>query len=97
MDRSGAGPEPPGVPISDHLHHHLPVLYDVVSNEDTIESFEDEGTDADDVSEIISVGGSLSTFVRCASEGVTVEEVIEGIGLISDTYTALDATGQPLG
>ena len=56
---------------------------------------EDEGTDADDESEIISVCGSLS-IVGGESEGVTFEEAIGRAGLISETENALDTAGLPI-
>ena len=47
---------------------------------------DDEGTEADDESEIISVGGPLSIVGGCESEGVTFEE----------TENALDTAGLPI-
>ena len=55
---------------------------------------DDEGTEADDESEIISVGGPLS--IVCESEGVTFEEAIGRAGLISETDNALDTAGPPI-
>ena len=52
-----------------------------------------EGTEADDESEIISVGGLLSIVGGCESEGVTSEEAVVRAGLISETDTALDTAG----
>ena len=54
---------------------------------------EDEGTEADDESEIISVGGPLSIVGGCESEGVTFEEAIGIADLISETETAWDTAG----
>ena len=42
---------------------------------------DDEGTEADDESEIISVGGSLSIVGGCESEGFTFEEAVGRAGL----------------
>ena len=53
---------------------------------------DDEGTEADDESEMISVGGPLS-IVGGESEGVTFEEAVGRAGLISETETALDTAG----
>ena len=53
----------------------------------------DEGTEADDESEIISVGGPLSIVGGCESEEVTFEEAAGRAGLISETETALDTAG----
>ena len=43
---------------------------------------EDEGTDADDASKVISVDGTLSIFGGCESESVTFEEAVGISGLI---------------
>ena len=56
---------------------------------------EDEGTEADDGSEIISVNGPLS-IVGGESERVTIEEAVGRAGLISETETALDTAGLPI-
>ena len=56
---------------------------------------DDEGTEADDESEIISVGGTLS-IVSGESEGVIFEEAVGRAGLISETETALDTAGLPI-
>ena len=56
---------------------------------------EDEGTEVDDESEIISVGGPLS-IVGGESEGVTFEEAVGRADLISETETALDTAGLPI-
>ena len=57
---------------------------------------DDEGTEADDESEIISVGGPLSIVGGCESEGVTFEEAVGRAGLISETENALDTAGLPI-
>ena len=56
---------------------------------------EDEGTEAGDESEIISVGGPPSIVGGCESEGVTFEEAVGRGGLISETENALDTAGLP--
>ena len=53
----------------------------------------DEGVDADDESEIISVGGPLSIVGGCESEGVTFEEAVGRARIVSETDTALDTAG----
>ena len=53
---------------------------------------DDEGTEADDESEIISVGGTLLIFGG-ESKGVTFEETVGRAGLISETETAFDTAG----
>ena len=53
-----------------------------MSSGDARRPVEDEGTEADDESEIISVGGSLSFVGGCESEGVNFEEAVGRAGLI---------------
>ena len=67
----------------------------VLSNGDVRRRVDDEGTEADDESEIISVGGPLS-IVGDESEGVTFKEAVGRAGLISETETALDTAGLPI-
>ena len=95
MEGSGAAPDvvvslydqfPPGPPI---------VREAVVSIGDAGRRVDDEGTEADDESEIISVGGPLSIVGGCESEGVTFEEAVGRAGLISETDKALDTAGLP--
>ena len=57
---------------------------------------DDEGTEADDESKIISVGGPLSIVGGCESEGVTFEEAVGRAGLISETENTLDTAGLPI-
>ena len=57
---------------------------------------DDEGTEADDESEIISVGGPLSIVGGCESEGVTFEEAVGRAGLVSEREFALHAAGLPI-
>ena len=61
-----------------------------MSSGDVRRRVDDEGTEADDVSEIISVGGPLSIVGGCESEGVG------RAGLISEAETALDTAGVPI-
>ena len=67
-----------------------------MSSEDARRRVEDEATEADDDSKIISVGGPLSIVGGCQSEGVTFEEAVGRDGLISETKTALDMAGPPI-
>ena len=67
----------------------------LISSGDPRMRVEDEGTEADDESEIISVGGPLS-IAGGESEGVTFEEAVGRDGLISETETALDTAGLPI-
>ena len=57
---------------------------------------EDEDTEADDESEIMSAGGPLSIVGGCEPEGVTFEEAVVRPGLIQETKTALDASRLPI-
>ena len=68
----------------------------VVSSGHVRRRVDDEGTEADDESEIISVGGPLSIVGGCESEGVTFEEAVGRAGLISETDNALDTAGLPI-
>ena len=67
-----------------------------MSSGDARRRVDDEGAEADDESEIISVGGPLSIVGRCESEGVTFEEAVGRAGLISETDNALDTAGLPI-
>ena len=68
----------------------------VMSSGDARKRVDDEGIEADDESEIISVGGPLSIVGGCESEGVTFEEAVGRAGLISEIETALDTAGLPI-
>ena len=72
------------------------VLEAAVSSGDARRRVDDEGTEADDESEIISVGGPLSIVGGCKSEGVTFEEAVGRAGLIPETDIALDTAGLPI-
>ena len=83
MDGCGAAPDV-GAPFIDQFSPDLPIVHEVVVCEEARRRVEDEGTEADDESEIISVGGPLSIFGGCESEGVTVEKTIGRAGLNSE-------------
>ena len=71
-----------------------PIVHEAVgSSGDMRRRVDDEGTEADDVSEIISVGGPLSIVGGCESEGVTFEEEVGRAGLVSETENTLDTAG----
>ena len=57
---------------------------------------DDEGTEADDESEIICVGGPLSYVGGCESEGIIFEEAVGRAGLNSETENTLDTAGLPI-
>ena len=74
----------------------LSIVCEAVENEEARRRVDDEGTEVDDESEIISVGGPLSIVGGCESEGVTFEEAVARAGLISETENALDTAGLPI-
>ena len=94
----GSGPAPDiGVSLEDQFTPVPPIVREVVmSSGDARRRVEDEGTEADDESEIISVGGPVSVVGGCESEGVTFEEAVGRAGLISETKTAFDTAGLPI-
>ena len=57
---------------------------------------EDEGTEADDETGIISVGGLFSIVGGCESEGFNFEEAIRRVGVNSETDAASDTAGLPI-
>ena len=70
-------------------------MREAVVSEEARRRVEDEGTEADDESEIISVGGPLS-IIGGESEGVTFEEAVGRPGLLSEAETALNTAGLPI-
>ena len=75
----------------------FPIVREAVGRtRDVRRPVDDEGTEADDESEIISVGGPLSIVGGCETEGVTFEEAVGRAGLISETENALDTAGLPI-
>ena len=94
----GSG-EAPDVVVSPYDQFPLtpPIVREAaLSSGDVRRRADDEGTEADDESEIISVGGPLSIVGGCESDGVTFEEAVGRAGLISETETALDTAGLPI-
>ena len=75
---------------------NFPIAREAVLSEEVRRRVEDEGTEADDESEIICVGGPLSIVGGCELEGVTFEEEVGRASLISETETALDTAGLPI-
>ena len=74
-----------------------PIVREAVgSSGDVTRRVDDEGTEADDESEIISVGGPLSIVGGCESEGVTFKEAVGRAGLVSETQNTLDTAGLPI-
>ena len=73
-----------------------PNVREAVVSEEARKRVEYEGAEADDESEIISVGGPLSIVGWCEWEGVTFEEAVRRAGLISGTEIALNTAGLPI-
>ena len=96
VEGSGAAPDIE-VSLDDQFPPNRPVVREaVISNGDARRRAEDEGTEADEESEITSVGRRVSPVGGCESEGVTFEQALERAGLISETETALDTAGLPI-
>ena len=93
LESSGATPDV-SVSLFGQFPPNPPIVHEAVVSEETRRQVDDEGTEADDESEIISVGGPLS--IVCESEGVTFEEAVGRAGLISETDNALDTAGLPI-
>ena len=96
VESSGAAPDVVVSPY-DQFPPDPPIVREaVVSSGDAMRRVDNEGTEADDESEIISVGGPLSIVGGIESEGVTFEEPVGRAGLISETDNALDTAGLPI-
>ena len=96
MESSGVAPDAVASPF-DQFPPDPPIVREAVeSSGDIRRRVDDDGTEADDESEIISVGGPLSIVGGCESEGVTIEEAVGRAGLISETENALDTAGLPI-
>ena len=96
VEGSGAAPDVVVSPY-DQFPPDPPIVREaVISSGDARRRVEDEGTEADDESEIISVGGPVSLVGGCESEGVTFEEAVGRAGFISETENALDTAGLPI-
>ena len=96
VESSGAAPDVNVSPVG-QFSSDPPIVREAVGgSEDVRRRVDDEGTEADDESEIISVGGPLSIVGGCESEGVTFEEAVGRAGLISETENTLDTAGLPI-
>ena len=96
VESSEAAPDAVVSPF-DQFPPDPPIVREAVgSSGDVRRRVDDEGTEADDESEIIYVGGPLSIVGGCESEGVTFEEAVGRAGLISETENALDTAGLPI-
>ena len=93
LESSGAAPDV-NVSLFGQFPPDPPIVHEAVVSEETRRQVDDEGTEADDELEIISVGGPLS--IVCESEGVTFEEAVGRAGLIPETGNALDTAGLPI-
>ena len=92
VDSCGAAPDV-GVPLIGQFPPDPSIVREAVVSEEARRRVEDEGTEADDESENISVGGPLSIVCGCESEGVTFEEAVGRAGLVSETKTGIDTAG----
>ena len=96
VESSGAAPDVVVSPFG-QFPPDPPIVREAIgSSGDVRRQVGDEGTEADDESEIISVGGPLSNVGGCESEGVTFEEAVGRAGLISEMENALDTAGLPI-
>ena len=95
LESSGAAPDVHVSPF-DQFPPDPPIVHEAVVSKEARRRVDDEGTEVDDESEIISVGGPLSIVGGCESEGVTFEEAVGKAGLISETDNALDTAGLPI-
>ena len=95
VEGSGGTPDV-GMSFNHQFPPDPPIVREAVVSEEAKKRGEDEGTEADDESEIISEGGLLSIFGGYESEGVTFEEAVGRAGLISETVAALDTVGLPI-
>ena len=96
LESSGAAPDVSVSPF-DQFPPDLPIVREAVGRTgDVRRPVDDDSTEADDESEIISVGRPLSIVGGCESVGVTFEEAVGRAGLISETENALDTAGLPI-
>ena len=95
LESSGAAPDVHVSPFG-QFPPDPPIVHEAVVSEEARRRVDDEGTEADDELEIISVGGPLSIVGGCESEGVTFEKAVGRAGLISETDNALDTAGLPI-
>ena len=93
LECSGAAPDVIVSPVG-QFPPDLPIVHEAVVSEEARRGVDDEGTEADDESEIISVGGPLS--IVSESEGVTFAEAVGRAGLVSETDNAVDTAGLPI-
>ena len=96
MEGSGTAPDV-GVSLDDQFPPDPAIMREAaVSSGDARKRVDNEGTEADDESKLISVGGPVSLVRGCESEGVTFEEAVGRAGLISEKETALDTAWLPI-
>ena len=93
VEGSGAAPDV-NVSLFGQFPPDPPLAHEAVVDEEARRQVDDEGTETDDESDIISVGGPLS--IVCESGGVTFEEAVGRAGLISETDNALHTAGLPI-
>ena len=96
VESSGAAPDVSVSPF-DQFSPDPPIVREAVGRTgEERRQVDDEGKEADDESENISVGGPLSIVGGCESEGVTFEVAVGRAGLISETENALNTAGLPI-
>ena len=96
VEISGAAPDVVVSPFG-QFPPDTPIVHEAVgSSADVRRRVDDEGTEADDESVIISVGGPLSIVGGWESEGVTFEEAVGRAGLVSETKNTVDTAGLPI-
>ena len=91
LESSGAAPDVSVSPVGQFCPDPPIVREAVGGSEDVRRRVDDEGTEADDESEIISVGGPLS--IVCESEGVTFEEAVGRLALFQNRTMLLILLG----
>ena len=96
VESSGAAPDVVVSPFGQFPPDPHIVREAVGSSGDVRRRVDDQGTEADDESEIISVGGPLSIVGGCKLEGATFEEAIGRAGLVSETENKLNTAGRPI-
>ena len=84
------------VSLNDQFPTDPIIVREAVVSEEARRRVEDEATEVDDESELISVGGTLSIVGGCESKGVYFEEAVGRAGLNSETETELDTAGLPI-
>ena len=94
--RSGSVPDFLGASLGDQYPLDLPMLHEAVGEVGAMSRVEEEGTEPDEESEIVSSDGHFPNVVGCQTEGVIFEEAIGRARLLSETDTVVDTAAQPV-